>query len=175
MTSGISARPVARAVIMIGDSRSIAPRSASSGRSLALVALEMLIVVDQHDLVARAIPNTVKKADQRSERDRLAGEVRASTPPTSADGSVRTETRQAQRCRTTRQDEKHDRSPADREVISTPLRRLPLGVLAEDSAWYRSGTRLASSLVDFGHHRREILRRRRWRSTSMRRESSRGR
>ena len=54
IASGTSASPVASAVIMIGASRSWAPaQHQPDAEGFTLLALEVLVVVDQHDAVAR--------------------------------------------------------------------------------------------------------------------------
>ena len=61
---GTSARPVANAVIRIGARRSSAPRSTSvAAESHAFLDLQVAVVADQHDAVAR------RDADDRDESD----------------------------------------------------------------------------------------------------------
>ena len=90
ITSGTSASPVAERRHQ--DRREPFARAAQGQarpKDLAFIPLQMLIVIDQHDLVARRDPEDREEADQRTERDDVAGEVAASSPPTSAEGRVR--------------------------------------------------------------------------------------
>ena len=75
ISSGTSAKPVVRAVIMIGASRSFAPLDDQARpEGHALLLLQVLVVADQHDAVPGHDAEHREEPDQRPERDDAAAE-----------------------------------------------------------------------------------------------------
>ena len=125
---------MASAVIRIGDSRSLAPRITSARpNALALLALEVLEVADHQDPVARGDPEHGEEPDQRAEDDRRRRTSHAaSTPPTSATGSVRNISVASRTLSERRLEQEQDRDRGAESHLQQPvLGRLALGALAE--------------------------------------------
>ena len=133
MTSGTSARPVASAVMRIGDSRSRAPRRTSAGpnsspsnRSRCWKWLIIMIPL------RAAMPEHGEEADERPERQDAAAEVGRDH---AADQRRRQRQERDQRqpgiAERRLQQQEHADGRRDREQQQVVLRRLALGELAE--------------------------------------------
>ena len=133
ITSGTSARPVARAVIRIGAAAPARPAGRARAERHALLVFEVLEVADQHDAVAGRDAEDREEPDERAERDDAVAEETASDA-----ADERHRQRQEGRappaacCRTTDRAGGRSRAPAATgEAAEAALRRLALGVLAE--------------------------------------------
>ena len=111
----------------------MAPRRASCGpKDFAFVLLQMLIVVDQHDLVACRNAEDREEADERTERDDVAGEVRGQQAADQRRGQRQeAEDRQPRVVERRQQDQEHADHRGNGKDHHAALGRLPLGILAE--------------------------------------------